>query len=115
VLSENPALSGGVFIFDYSAMQDFRTFEEEFKLKGRELVDKISELIHEGNVRRIVIRDDHGRTFMEIPLSLAAIGAVIAPILAAVGALAAAVSHFSVVVVRVDEKDAPPPGNSTAG
>ena len=93
-------------------MQDFHTFEEEIRLKGRELVDKISELIHEGSVRRIVIKDDHGLTFMEIPLSLAAVGAVIAPILAAVGALATAVSHFRVVVVRVDEKTAPPPNDS---
>lgn len=96
-----------------NALPDFHTFEEEFRVKGRELVDKISELIHEGNVRRIVIKDDHDRTFMEIPLSLAAIGAIVAPILAAIGALAAAVSHFRVVVVRVDEKGAPPSGEST--
>jgi hypothetical protein len=93
-------------------MPDFRTFEEEFRVKGRELVDKIGELIHEANVRRIVIKDDHDRTFMEIPLSFAAIGAIVAPILAAVGALAAAASHFRVVVVRVDENKKEPPGES---
>jgi hypothetical protein len=79
---------------------------EQFKVAANELGDKIRELIHEGNVRRIIIKDEHGRTFMEIPLTVATIGTVLAPILAAVGAIATLVAHFTVVV----ERAAPPPG-----
>lgn len=80
---------------------------EEFKVLGKELVDKVQELIHEGNIRRIIIRDDHGHTFMEIPLTLAAIGVVVAPVLAAVGAIAAHFAHFTVVVERIHPPAAP--------
>jgi hypothetical protein len=81
---------------------------EQFKVAANELGDKIRELIHEGNVRRIIIKDEHGRTFMEIPLTVATIGAVLAPILAAVGAIATLVAHFTVVV----ERNTPPGGGS---
>ncbi len=81
-------------------MDKFQKAYEQFKVQGRELVDKIGELIHEGNVRRIIIRDEHGHTFMEIPLTIAAIGVVAAPILAAVGGLAALVARFELVVER---------------
>ena len=80
---------------------------EQFKVAANELGDKIRELIHEGNVRRIIIKDEHGRTFMEIPLTVATIGTVLAPILAAVGAIATLVAHFTVVV----ERAAPPNAN----
>jgi hypothetical protein len=75
-------------------------FVEEIRVLGHELVDKVRELIHEGNVNRIVIRDEHGHTFVEIPVTVAAVGAVLAPVLAAVGAIAALASKFTVVVVR---------------
>ncbi len=98
---------------DFRLKENLRVFEEEFKLKSKELVDKITELIHEGNVRRIVVKDEHGHTFMEIPLTVAAVGVVAAPIIAAVGALAAAVTHFQVVVERVEHADGAPPGSSS--
>jgi hypothetical protein len=88
-------------------MENFRVTMEEFKVLGKELVDKVQELIHEGNIRRIIIRDDHGHTFMEIPLTLAAIGVVVAPVLAAVGAIAAHFAHFTVVVERMHPPTAP--------
>ncbi len=88
-------------------MENFRVTMEEFKVLGKELVDKVQELIHEGNIRRIIIRDDHGHTFMEIPLTLAAIGVVVAPVLAAVGAIAAHFAHFTVVVERIHPPAAP--------
>ncbi|HZT40323.1 MAG TPA: DUF4342 domain-containing protein [Bryobacteraceae bacterium] len=91
---------------DFPLKENLQIFEEEFKLKSKELVDKITELIHEGNVRRIVVKDERGHTFLEIPLTLAAVGVIAAPVIAAVGALAAAVTHVQVVVERV----APPPG-----
>jgi hypothetical protein len=89
-------------------MENFRVCMEEFKVLGKELVDKVQELIHEGNIRRIIIRDDHGHTFMEIPLTVAAIGVVAAPVLAAVGAIAVHFAHFTVVVERVEHTPEPP-------
>ena len=77
-------------------------FFEQFKVHANELGDKIRELIHEGNVRRIIIRDDQGHTYMEIPLTVATVGAVLAPVLAAVAALAALVTHVNVVVERTN-------------
>ncbi len=87
---------------------------EQFKVAGRDLADKIQELIHEGNVRRIIIKDDHGRTFMEIPLTVATVGAILAPVLAAVGAVATVIAHFTVVVERDAPAGTPPPPASTA-
>lgn len=81
-------------------MGQFEQAFEQFKVAGKDLADKIRELIHEGNVRRIIIKDEHGHTFMEIPVTVAAIGAVAAPVLAAVGAIAALVSKCDVVVER---------------
>jgi len=90
-------------------MENFRVTMEEFKVLGKELVDKVQELIHQGNIRRIMIRDDHGHTFMEIPLTLAAVGVIAAPVLAAVGAIGAHLAHFTMVVERVEHTEPPPP------
>lgn len=82
---------------------------EEFKVQSRDLVEKVKDLIHEGTARRIIVKDEKGHTFMEIPLTVAAIGVIGAPVLAGVGALAAYVAHFTVVVERTD-----PAGPETA-
>ena len=82
----------------------FQTLFEEMQVLGRDLVDKVKSLIHEGNVRRIIIKDEHGHTFMEIPVTFAAIGAVAAPVLAAVGAISALVAKFTILVERVEPK-----------
>lgn len=76
---------------------------EEFKVSGSELVEKIKSLIHEGNIRRIVIKQD-GNTVMELPLTVAAVGVVLAPMLAAVGAFAALATNCSIVVERIVEE-----------
>ena len=95
-------------------MENFRVTLEEFKVLGQELVDKVQELIHEGNVRRIIIRDDRGHTFMEIPLTVAAIGVIAAPVVAAVGAIAAHMAHFTIVVERMEpQPPAAPPEAET--
>jgi len=78
----------------------FQNFVEEIQVLGRDLVDKVKSLIHEGNVQRIIVKDEHGNTFVEIPVTLAAIGAILAPLLAAVGAISALVAKFTIVVVR---------------
>jgi hypothetical protein len=80
-------------------------FVEEAQVLGRDLVDKVRSLIHEGNVQRIIIKDEQGHTFIEIPVTFAAIGMVAAPVLAAVGAISALVAKFTIVV----ERAGPPP------
>ncbi len=73
---------------------------EEFKLQGQELVKKIKELIKAGNIRRIIIKNEKGKVMMEIPVTIAVVGTVFAPILAAVGALAALLNKCSIVVEK---------------
>ena len=75
---------------------------EEFHVQGDMLVAKIKELLHEGNIRRIVIKQD-GKPLIELPLTIAAVGAVLAPVLAAVGAIAALATNCSIVVERIVE------------
>src|SRR5690348_6431112 len=85
-------------------MDKLDQFFEQFKVHANELRDKVRELVHEGNVRRIIIKDEQGHTFMEIPLTVATVGVILAPLLAAVGAIATLVARFHVVV----ERTAPP-------
>jgi hypothetical protein len=103
---------------------NLKVYYEEFQVRSRDLVDKVRELVHESNIRRIIIKDDKGNTFMEIPLSVATIGALFAPLLAAIGAIAALVADFTIVLERVEEEkppaeppaaaaDAPPPAPPT--
>lgn len=80
-----------------------KTRTEEFKLSGSDIINKIKELIHEGNVRKIILKDEEGRTFMEIPLTIGLVGALIAPVWAAIGAIAALVSRLTIVVEKVEE------------
>lgn len=99
-------------------MDKFEEIYEQFKVHGHDLADKVSELIHEGNVRRIIIKDERGHTFMEIPLTVAAVGLILAPILAAVGAIATVVAKFDVVVERtapVQPSQAAPATDSSVG
>jgi hypothetical protein len=79
----------------------FRT--EEFRVSGEELLAKIKQLVHEGNVRRVVIKNKEGRTVIEIPMTLGVVGALLAPTLAAVGAIAALLTEATVVVEKSDE------------
>ena len=76
---------------------------EEFKLSGSEVLDKIKELIHEGNIRRIILKNDEGKILIEIPLTLGLVGAAFMPVLAAVGAIAALVAKMTIVVEKVDD------------
>jgi DNA-binding Lrp family transcriptional regulator len=84
-------------------MTDQNIKREELKVNGAELLDKVKELLHEGNIRRIVIKQD-GNTVMELPLTIAAVGVLIAPVLAAVGAFAALATNCSIVVERIIEE-----------
>ena len=88
-------------------MNDDKTKSEVFSVSGDEAVQKIKEIVNEGNVRRISLRTEEGKTLIEVPLTVgvaAAAGAVIlAPVLAAIGALAAIVTDLSIVVEREEE------------
>lgn len=77
--------------------------KKSFHVSGDELLRKIKEIIHEGNVNRIIIKNEEGKTYLEIPVTVGVIGAVLAPVFAAVGALAALAARFKIEVVRVDE------------
>jgi hypothetical protein len=76
------------------------TFKESIKVAADELVDAVKKLVHDGNVRRIVIKQQDGRTVAEFPLSVGVVGAVIAPVLAAVGAIAAVLTECTIEVER---------------
>ena len=75
---------------------------EEFKIDGEELLGKVKALIHEGNIRRIIIKNEKGETLIEIPLTIGAVGFILAPALAAVGAIAALVTKCTIVVEKRD-------------
>jgi integral membrane sensor domain MASE1 len=76
--------------------------QEEFKVNGDEVLAKIKELINAGNIRRIILKNEKEETLIEIPLTFAVVGAVIAPLLAAVGAMAALLTKCTIVVERRD-------------
>jgi len=80
-----------------------KTRTEEFKVAGGEIINKIKELIHQGNIRRIILKDEEGKTFLEIPLTVGLIGAAVAPVLAAIGAIAALVSKLTIVVEKIED------------
>lgn len=73
---------------------------EEFSINGKDLQKKVKDLIDEGNVRRIIIKSKSGETLIELPLTIGVVGAVLAPMLAAVGAIAAIVTDCTLVVER---------------
>ena len=75
------------------------SFKESFKVAAENLVDAVKKLLHEGNVRRIVIKQD-GRTVAEFPVTVGVVGAVVAPMLAAVGAIAAVLTECTIEVER---------------
>jgi hypothetical protein len=76
----------------------FRT--EEFKVNGEKLLERIKELIHEGNIRKIIIKDKDGKVMMEFPMTFGVAGVLIAPQLAAIGAIAALLTEATIVVEK---------------
>jgi hypothetical protein len=105
--------SGISFIVDWPkrriAVSEERTWVEEIEIAGNELVERVKELIQEGNVRRLIIRRSDGTTLMEIPMTAGVVAGgvvtVFAPLLAALGALAALVAEIKLEIVRVDQGD----------
>jgi hypothetical protein len=79
------------------------TRTEELTIRGEELIATVKELVHQGNIRRITIKNREGKVLIEVPLSLGVVGALLLPTLAALGALAAIVSECTIVVERMDD------------
>jgi len=82
---------------------------QEFTISGDEVVAKVKELIHEGNIRRLIIKNEDGRTMLEIPLTLGLVGAALLPVLAAIGAAAAIATRCTIVVERDEGAATSPP------
>jgi hypothetical protein len=80
---------------------------EEYRVKGEELVAKIKELVHEGNIRRIIVKNESSHTLIEIPLTVGVLGGVLSaaffPVLAALGAIGAVVAHLTLVIEKREE------------
>jgi len=75
---------------------------EEFTISGDQVVAKVKELVNEGNVRRLLIKNEEGRTMLEVPLTIGVIGAALLPVFAAIGAAAAIATRCTIVVERED-------------
>ncbi|MFV1987479.1 MAG: DUF4342 domain-containing protein [Gemmatimonadota bacterium] len=88
---------------DTTEAVETETVTEEHKVKGDNLVAKVKELIREGNIRRITIRNDDGKELVEIPLTIGVVGTLLLPAWAAIGAIAALVTNCSIVVERRED------------
>ncbi len=76
------------------------TTQEEFKVNGEDLVKRVKEIINQGNIRKIIIKNKEGKSILEIPLTLGVVGALLVPTAAAIGAVAALVTECSIVVIK---------------
>ena len=84
-------------------MSEEKVRTEEYSVTGESLLAKCKELLHEGNIRRISIKNEEGKTLIEIPLTIGVVGTVLLPALAAIGAIAALVADCTIVVEKVEE------------
>lgn len=84
-------------------MSEEKIRTEEFKVNGDQLVGKVKELVHEGNIRQITIKNEEGRELFNLPLTWGVVGALVVPQLAALGAIAALVTNLTIVVEKVEK------------
>jgi hypothetical protein len=84
-------------------MSESKFHTEEFSVNGEEILAKVKQLIREGNIRRVIIKDKSGRILVEFPLTIGVVGAAVAPMLVAIGAVAALLTEATIVVEKVDE------------
>ena len=83
-------------------MSEEKVRVEEFEVSGDRIVAQIKELVHEGNIRRVVIKNEEGRTLIDIPLTVSVLGVLVAPQLAALGAIAALLTKATIVVEKIE-------------
>ncbi len=100
-------VEGARFCHACGAPAGKNTTTQEFTVSADEVAKKVRDLLHEGNVSRIVVKDEGGKTLLEIPVTAGVVGALLAPWLAAAGAIAALATRCTIVVVR---NKAPNPG-----
>ena len=81
-------------------MPETKFHTEEFSVNGEEILAKVKQLLREGNIRRVIIKDKDGKILMEIPMTFGVVGALIAPQLAAIGAIAALLTEATIVVEK---------------
>ena len=81
-------------------MSEEKVRTEEFQVKGEEIVAKIKELLHQGDIRRVIIKNEDGKTLIDLPLTIGVVGVLVAPQLAALGAIAALLTHGTIVVEK---------------
>lgn len=85
--------------------QNEKSTHESFNVSGDEILSKVKEIIKEGNARKIIIKNEKNETIMEFPLTIGAIGVVLAPIFAAVGTLAALATNCTIIVEKRNKED----------
>jgi hypothetical protein len=85
-------------------MTEENVCREEFRVSGERMVGKVKELVHEGNIRRVIIKDAEGKTLIEVPLTIGVVGAVLLPVWAALGAIAALAAELTIVIERVEDQ-----------
>ena len=93
-------VEGASYCHACGAAVEKRTTTQEFSVSADELTKKVKELLHEGNVRRIIVKDESGRVLLEIPVTVGVVGVLLAPWLAAVGVIAALATKCTLVVER---------------
>src|SRR6478672_8922452 len=81
-------------------MPDVKGFTEELKVEGKELVETVKRIIHEGNVRRVVVRNPEGRTILDIPVNAGVLGAVVFPLIATLATIAVYAAKYTLIVER---------------
>jgi hypothetical protein len=84
--------------------QSEKVHKEEYQVSGEQVVGKIKELVHEGNIRRITLKNEEGKTLIEIPLTIGVVGAVLLPVWAAIGAIAALAANLTIVIEKVEQE-----------
>jgi len=84
-------------------MSESKFHTEEFSVNGEEILAKVKQLIREGNIRRVIIKDKNGHILVEFPLTVGVVGAAVAPMLVAIGAVAALLTEATIVVEKKDD------------
>ncbi len=80
-----------------------KTTKEEFKVSGEDVIKKVKELVKEGNIRRLIIKNEDGKVLVEFPLTIGVVGVALLPVFAAVGAIAALITNCTIIVEKREE------------
>ena len=90
-------------------MNEEKVHTEEFHVTGDAVLGAVKQLVHEGNVRRIIIKNEEGHTLIEIPLTIGVVGAILLPVWAAIGTIGALAANLTIIVEKVEDTPPPPP------